>query len=565
MPDFEFSPDLLRGMVDNSPNPLLLCNTNLQVIYANPIAIKTLGKLQAFLPCEAKDVVGQSIDVFHKNPKHQRRILTDPTNLPYNARIQLGPEWLDLRVYAVYSPNGDYAGPALAWDIVTARAQMELRDAEAKKAIARVQTALNALAQGDVEQVIEERFDGELETMKTNVNNITHLIRGFETQFSDLAEATRRGRLDERVDVSEFSGAYRRIMEGANNMLDAILRPVAEVRTHLARVAQGDLTALIETQYEGDHAVLTNALNESLIALNEILNQVSSATQQIVSGSGEIATAASGLSQGAAEQAATLEEITSSLQEITAQTRQNAESANKAEMLAAAARTGAHTGDERMKSMVVAMSNIEDSSQSIGKIIRVIDEIAFQTNLLALNAAVEAARAGVHGKGFAVVAEEVRNLAGRSAKAARETTEMIEGSIRKVAEGTTIAEETATALTSIVGDVGRVSELIAEIAQASGQQAQGIGQVNEGLAQINVVTQQNAAAAEESAAAAEELSGQSHTMGQMVARFALTQPKPNAGKEAAGLPPGVTPEILAAFRAHLAAGSSKTPSGLLRK
>jgi len=234
-----------------------------------------------------------------------------------------------------------------------------------------------------------------------------------------------------------------------------------------------------------------------------------------------VASTSQSLSQGATEQAASIEEISSSMPEIASQTKTNAENAAEANRLAALAKNDAESGNQQMQGMLQAMTDISDSGRNISKIIKVIDEIAFQTNLLALNAAVEAARAGQHGKGFAVVAEEVRNLAARSAKAARETSELIEGSVQKTQRGTEMADLTSASLAKIVEGVSKVTDIIAEISLASNEQSQGINQTNEGLAQVDQVIQANTAAAEEGAAAAEELSSQADQMRHLVSRFRL--------------------------------------------
>lgn len=227
------------------------------------------------------------------------------------------------------------------------------------------------------------------------------------------------------------------------------------------------------------------------------------------------------LSQGATEQASSIEELTASVEQISVQTRENAQNAENAKDMTTETYSFAVQGNEQMTDMLEAMKDINESSSNISKIIKVIDDIAFQTNILALNAAVEAARAGQHGKGFAVVAEEVRNLAARSANAAKETTVMIEGSIEKVEGGTKIANETSQALTKIVEGVSKATELVAQIAVASNEQALGIEQVNQGLVQISDVVQTTSATAEETAAASEELSGQSDMLKSQVATFKL--------------------------------------------
>lgn len=284
-------------------------------------------------------------------------------------------------------------------------------------------------------------------------------------------------------------------------------------------IADGNLDVKVELASEKDQLGLS--LRRMTDNLNEILGQVQTAAEQIASGGGQVSDASQSLSQGATESAASLEQITSSMNVMSGQTRQNAENSRQASQISDDARKAAEKGNNQMQSMVLAMTEINDASQNISRIIKTIDEIAFQTNLLALNAAVEAARAGQHGKGFAVVAEEVRNLAARSAKAAEETAELIEGSVEKTSNGTQISNQTAEALKVIVRDIGKVSDLVADISASSNEQADGISEVDQGLTQIDKVTQQNTANAEESASAAEELSSQADSLRHLLTRFTL--------------------------------------------
>ena len=255
--------------------------------------------------------------------------------------------------------------------------------------------------------------------------------------------------------------------------------------------------------------------------MNSVFSEISSAADQVDSGTNEVSNGSQALSQGATEQASAIEQLTASVSEVAVQTRQNALNANQANEISASTRSSAITGNEQMQDMLHSMKEINQSSTDISKIIKVIDEIAFQTNLLALNAAVEAARAGQHGKGFAVVAEEVRNLSARSANAAKETTAMIEGSIKKVEEGTKIANNTAQALNMIVEGVEKSSQLVGDIATASNNQASAVAQINTGIEQVSQVVQTNSATAEQSAAASVELSEQTQLLKEMVGKFKL--------------------------------------------
>ncbi|MCD4689152.1 MAG: CZB domain-containing protein [Desulfuromonadaceae bacterium] len=330
-----------------------------------------------------------------------------------------------------------------------------------------------------------------------------------------MIEEMEKGHLDMRLNLTRQDeiGQMAQSMDRFANSLQN------EMVGSLQKLAASDLTFEVVPR-DGQDAI-RGALNQLGQDLNGLVSELYTSGEQIASGSMQVADGSQSLSQGATESAASVEEITASMTELASQTKQNAENATQANQLVLQAKDAAEKGNHQMQDMVGAMAEINEAGKNISKIIKVIDEIAFQTNLLALNAAVEAARAGQHGKGFAVVAEEVRNLAARSAQAAKETAELIEGSVQKTANGTQIAGQTESALKEIVTAVIKATDLVSEIAAASNEQSQGIGQINQGLNQIDQVTQQNTANAEESAAAAEELSGQAEQLRQMLSRFKL--------------------------------------------
>jgi methyl-accepting chemotaxis protein len=342
------------------------------------------------------------------------------------------------------------------------------------------------------------------------------ILRGVQ-----LAEEIAVGRFTSRMNMTSHDEIGQ-----LGKALDSMADSLQEKAGLAEEIAHGNLNVEVYLASKEDQLGL--ALQKMTSNLNHLLGQIAISVDQVAAGSYQVSDSSQTLSQGATQQASALEEVTSSMKQVAAQTGQNNKNAKEASRLSGAAQNSAKNGNEQMSQMVAAMNDIYESGQNISKIIKVIDEIAFQTNLLALNAAVEAARAGQHGKGFAVVAEEVRNLAARSAKAAGETAELIEGSVAKTENGTMIARKTAESLDEIMADVNKVSALVDDITVAAQDQAHGIGEIRQGLTQIDQVTQQNTATAEESASASEELSAQAQQLKQMLANFTLKE------EEAAG-------------------------------
>ncbi len=332
----------------------------------------------------------------------------------------------------------------------------------------------------------------------------------------DFSQKISEGDLEQTLDI-EQKDEIGLLATTLNTMVQNLRKTVGLAE----EIAGGDLTVQVTTLSDRD--ALGHALKSMVERLSNIVAEIHAAAASVASASQHLNSTSQQMSQGSTEQASSLEEVSSSMNQVASQTRQNAENASQANKLAGETRLSAERGNEHMTQMSEAMKEISESSRNISKIIKVIDEIAFQTNLLALNAAVEAARAGRHGKGFAVVAEEVRSLAARSAKAAGETAEIIEGSAQKVEGGLEIAARTSDALQEIVGAAQKMTDLVAEIAAASNEQAQGVAQITIGLGQVDQVTQQNTAHAEESASAAEELSSQAKLLQQLVGAFTISE------------------------------------------
>jgi methyl-accepting chemotaxis protein len=342
--------------------------------------------------------------------------------------------------------------------------------------------------------------------------------------------------------TERWEGRFGELERSLNALIDATNVAVQAAEP----IANADLSQSIKLRSQDDRLMRSLARMQSTFAGH--LRSAVRAASEVTGVSEQFATSSQGVADATQTAAASLQETSATMVELSSQTRHNADNAAQAQRLATTVRTNAASGDERMRAMVVAMNQINESSENIFNIIKVIDEIAFQTNLLALNAAVEAARAGSHGKGFAVVAEEVRNLAARSAKAAKETAQMITGSMKKVAQGSELAEAAASAFSDIRSGISRVTDLVGEIAAASSEQNTGIEQINRSLAQLEGVVQQNAGASQQSAAASVEVSGLAAELRERLSAFKLP-PEPSYEDGTMG---ELTPELIAAVRAFLA-------------
>ena len=422
---------------------------------------------------------------------------------------------------------------------------------------------VDKVAKGIIPPTITTEYKGQYNVIKGNLNNMVAMMTELLSETDALVKAAIGGQLSTRAEATKFVGGWFQLVDGVNKTLDSVIGPLNVAADYVARIgkgevppkitdkyngdfntlkdninscidglqglveannviqlmAQNDFTSAVKGNYQGIFAELGKAINESITQMRDALLQVQEGALAIATASGEIAMGNQDLSSRTEEQAANLEETASGLEQITSNVNQTADNAQSANQEAVKARQVAQDGGTAVTQVIAAMESINESSAKINEIIGVVDEIAFQTNLLALNAAVEAARAGEQGRGFAVVAAEVRNLAKRSADAAKEIKVLIRESVAKSMDGSKVAAHAGETIQEVVVNVQRVTALVGEIANATQEQSTGLIELNKAVVQMDEVTQQNAALVEEAAAAAETLDGQAHTLAEVVSRF----------------------------------------------
>ncbi len=449
---------------------IMMADTDGRILYANDSIMAMFrhaeADLRSSLPgFDADRLVGRNFDVFHRDPAHQRRLLAD-LKQTHRGWAKTGGRTFQVIANPVVSRQGEKLGTVIEW-----------RDLTEELAI--------------------------------------------EAEIGAMVENAVRGDFSHRIALDGKTGFFRLVSEGINRLSENVAAVTEELASVLEALSQGDLTRRIDKQYEGVFQRLKDDFNGTVAQLSEIVRRIDAAAGSIAVSSREVAEGSLDLSERTEQQASSLEETAASMEQLAATVRSNADNAQQVNGYATEARTAAARGGEVATSAVEAMRRIEQSSQKIADIIGVIDEIAFQTNLLALNAAVEAARAGDAGRGFAVVAQEVRQLAQRSAQASKEIKSLILDSGGQVRDGVGLVRSAGGALTEIVSGIGRVADLVSEIARATSEQASGLDEVNIAIAQMDEMTQKNAALVEESTAAARSLEDQADQLRRQMTFFTL--------------------------------------------
>ena len=461
----------IKQALDNVSSCVMVADNSLDIIYMNTTVQEMFNNAEADIQKElpnfrADQLLGANIDQFHKNPAHQRG-LVGGLNSSLKANLVIGGRHMDFVANPVTNDNGTRIGTVVEW----------------------------------LDRTHEVKIEQEIEA---------------------IVEGVKAGQLDSRIDMADKDGFFEKLSGGINELTDVIDSVFSDVSSTMQSMATGDLNNRIDSEYQGVYLDCKNNINASIDKIAEIVSEVNDSAEFINNSAQEIASGNNNLSHRVEQQAANLEETASSMEELTSTVKNNADNAQQANQVATSARQLAEKGGEVVTSAVAAMQEINVSSNKIAEIIGVIDEIAFQTNLLALNASVEAARAGEQGRGFSVVATEVRNLAQRSATAAKESKELIQTSVQKVRSGTEFVNETGKSLNEIVTGVKKVGDIVAEIAAASVEQSQGIEQVNQAVSQMDEITQQNAALAEQASASSVSMSEQSTSMSQILAFFKVS-------------------------------------------
>ncbi len=552
----------IKIALDNVSTNVMIGDNDCNIIYMNKSIVSMFrdaeSDIQKALPAfQAQKLMGANMDQFHRNPAHQRGMISALSG-NHKGQVEIGSRVFALSANPVRNEKGERLGTVVEWNDRTAEVGAEREVAGLVEAAVmgdfsgRIELAgkagffkslgvgmnqlmettevglndvlrvANALSEGDLSQKITKEYAGLFGQAKDGVNSTVNSLNSIVAEIRSAVEAAAiNGDFSTKMDMAGKQGFSKTLAELLNRLSEVTETGLKDVLEVAHALAQGDLTQTISRDYPGLFGQTRSGINETVQNLRQLVDSIKTAADLIGTASKQIAAGNSDLSTRTEQQASSLEETASSMEELASTVKQNAENAKHANQLAAGASGVAVRGGDAVKEVVATMDLINASSKKIEEIISVIDGIAFQTNILALNAAVEAARAGEQGRGFAVVAGEVRNLAQRSAAAAKEIKQLIAESVANVGAGSRQVRAAGGTMEEIVSSVKRVTDIMGEIASATVEQSSGIDQVNRAVSQMDEVTQQNAALVEQAAAAAESLQEQANVLNESVSAFKL--------------------------------------------
>ncbi|MAF97191.1 MAG: hypothetical protein CMH26_00985 [Micavibrio sp.] len=462
----------VKNATDSATSCVMIADADLNIVYMNDAQLAMMRVAEPDLKKElsqfdVNNLIGKNIDVFHKNPAHQRGMLA-ALKQRYDTSITVGPRTFSLIAFPLFDKNNERIGFSVEWI-----------DKTAELAVA---------------------------------NEIANMI-----------EAASNGDLNNRIVLEGKDGFYLDVSKGVNNLAGVMQNVANDLAKNLQALSQGDLTSRITAEYNGIFKQLKDDYNATSEKLASIVGKIKLVTNDVGYNADEMAKSSVGLSDRAEQQASTLEETAASMEELTSTVKTNADNAKDASEAAVRTRKIAEDGSRVANDAGQAMEKINDSSRQITEIINVIDEIAFQTNLLALNAAVEAARAGDAGRGFAVVAQEVRTLAQRSAQSSKDIKTLIDGSSKQVSEGVDLVQKAVQSLQDIYDAINGVSTTVSQIASASSEQATSLDELNHAVMEMDSMTQQNASMAQQSKNSAQNMQEKSFDLGDIVSFFKINE------------------------------------------
>jgi len=531
--------------LDHLTNPVMLADPDMIVRFVNEAGFQMFEAIEEDIRRDlphftARDVVGKSIDFFHKNPSYQRRIMSDLAE-PHDGKFTIGGRRLSFRAIPHRDAAGNLVGMLVEWQDRTASAENKAQVDNLVAALGRMAKAHEA---GFIHEYIDPTgFTPEFAVVVENVNQMVRDHIATKRKIITCIEAYAEGRFDYALE--RFTGDRGFINEAMEAIADSFRRTIREIQAMSVDIVEGRLDRDIRPEdFPGEFRLVVEAFQQAYDGLNLTFQQIADQIRQVSSTVDEIASSAHSLADNAQVASTSVDEISASAEETDVQVRANASSAKLASHRASSASSATKEGQEKVIGMVQAMEAIRSSSDDIAKIIKVIDEIAFQTNLLALNAAVEAARAGQYGRGFAVVAQEVRNLAGRSARAARESGDLIEDASQRVATGVSIADETRRAFDRISHDIAEVESLVGSIASSGDEQSRAVAQITTAIGEVANAATATSNQAEQLASGAAELQTSSEAMRAAIGRFRLKASTASVtGLNLSGLPSDLMDKI----------------------